>query len=140
MTELVAAVVRRIGLHAVDERVAAEDLGKVRRRDIRLIEAEQRGHLRRVGDEPRRRHRGGFHARVKRSMHLARMRPHDGVAGQPVYESVVEAKWTHRDPKDKEDPVRGLPQAADQPKFFAANSQLQRWLRKVSTNFGRALR
>ena len=53
VAELVAAVVRGVRLHALDERVAAEDLREPRRRDIGFADAEPLRHLARMGDQMR---------------------------------------------------------------------------------------
>ncbi len=92
VAELVPAVVGRIGLHALEQRVAAEDLRKLRRGDGGFVDAQQRRHFGRMRDEPRRGDRLGLHPRVQRPVHLPPLRANVGIGRQLADEAVVEAE------------------------------------------------
>ena len=87
--ELMAAVVRRVRIHPLDDRVSAEHARELGGLDERGVDAEDRRHLGRMRDEPRRLDRRRLHARVER-VNLARPGSRFGVARQVADERVVE--------------------------------------------------
>jgi hypothetical protein len=95
VAELVPAVVGRVGLHAVEQRVASEHLCERGRCGLRRGDAQQRRHLARIRNQARRGHRRGPHPRVQRPVHLPPLRSSLEIGGQVAYEAVVEAEGLH---------------------------------------------
>ena len=95
MAELVPAVAGGVRLHALEERVAREDLREGRRGDIGLTDADERCHLGRVGDEAGGRDRGRLDQGVERTVDLASLRAGMRVGRQLAGEAVVKAQRLH---------------------------------------------
>ena len=89
------AIAGRVGLHARQQRIAAEHVGEVLAANIRLVDAEQPGNLRRPRQQRRRTHWGRLDPGVTGTMHLAHMPPQLGIAGQIAHKAVVESKVSH---------------------------------------------
>ena len=75
VAELVAAIIRGIGLHAFDQRIAADDLCEFRCGDFRCRDAQQRSNLARPCNDLRSRDRSRIDARIQRAVDLPRPRP-----------------------------------------------------------------
>ena len=92
LPELVAAVVRGIRLHAFDQGVAAEDVGKERTSDVLFVEPDEGSDFARVGDELRRLYRRGQYSGIGGAVHLTAVLTGVGVARQVADEGVVEGE------------------------------------------------
>jgi hypothetical protein len=95
VAELMAAVVGGVGLHALQQGIAAEHLRELRRRHVGGREAEQFGDFARVRDQARRAHWRGLDLRVGRARDLAHARAALRVGRQLAQETVVEAQGGH---------------------------------------------
>ena len=82
MAELVAAVVGRIRLHAVEQRIAAEDLRKLRRCDALFVNAQQRRDFARIREQPRGGDGRGLDRGIQRAVHLPHARAGSRSAGR----------------------------------------------------------
>src|SRR5690606_37414063 len=89
---LVAAVVRGPGVHALEQPVAAEDPGERRRGNVVRVDTQLSGHLGRMRDQPRRRNRRRRDPRPRRTLYLAHARPGERIAREFAQEGVVEAQ------------------------------------------------
>ncbi|MNI38967.1 hypothetical protein D3C73_931310 [compost metagenome] len=90
MPELMASIVGRPRLHARIQRVATEHLGEAFIIDLRRIESEHRGHLRRPRQQHWRCNRRRHHRRPGRTQHFAPARAGLGIARQQSQQAVVE--------------------------------------------------
>jgi hypothetical protein len=95
VAELVPAVIARPGLHAIEQAVAAEHLGKPRLGHVRLAETQRLRHLGRMRQQRGSRHRRGRHPRIQRAFDMSRARAGLGIAGQLAEEGVVEVQFGH---------------------------------------------
>ena len=100
--ELVTAVTRGVGLHASEQRVAAEYRFELRREHIVRGESDEFRHLRRVAEEFGRNHRRRVHAAPACAKHLAPLERCERIAGKLAHEAIVEcerpgdSEWVYR--------------------------------------------
>ena len=92
VAELVATVIARVRLHALQQRVAAEHLREGGRRDIGVVEAEQRRDFTRVRQQRRRSDGRGRGRRPQRTTNLPTPMALLRISRQFANEAVVEAQ------------------------------------------------
>ncbi len=95
VAELMTTVIRRIGLHPVEQRVAAKHLGKPLRGNFTFVDTEQRGDLARMRQQAWRRDRGRLHEREEGALYLALAQALFRVAGKIAHKPVVESEIVH---------------------------------------------
>ena len=95
VAELVATIVGREGLHARQQGVAAEYLGKFGRGNVGFAEAKLCRHFRGMGQEAWRFDRSRLDRGPQRRLDLARKDARLGVAGHRAQERVVEGRQMH---------------------------------------------
>ncbi len=96
LAELVAAVAHRIRVHPGQQAVAGKHLGKVAGSAGFFRKIQQLRRFRRMGDQPRGRHRGRLDPRIARPQDLAPGVAGLRIAGQLAGEAVVEYHCTQR--------------------------------------------